>query len=223
MNPGLSSGQFNFGRNWTQRLSTQADAASGDEFATFLLGYPTSAFVDRNIDPAFYNYFYAGFFQDDFKVTNRLTLNLGLRWDYESPAVERYDRMVQSLDFTAASPIAAQAAGLNLKGAVQFANVGGAPRGSFARTRITGRPASASPIASVTKWVIRGGYGLYYLGQNATGANQGFSQRTNAVVTVNNLTPAVTLTNPFANQVNGQLLAAVGSFARRGQLPRPVP
>jgi hypothetical protein len=210
-NPGISSGQFNFGRNWTQRLSTQADATSGDEFATFLLGYPTSAFVDRNIDPAFSNRYYAGFFQDDFKVSKRLTVNLGLRWDYESPAVERFDRMVQSLDFNAPSPIAQQAAGLNLRGAVQFANLGGTPRGSFVPDKNNWAPRAGFAYRLGEKWVIRGGYGLYYLGQSATGSNQGYSQRTNAVVTVNNLTPAVTLTNPFSNQVNGQLLPAVGN------------
>ncbi len=211
LNPGVSSGQFNFARNWTQRLSTQADAASGDEFATFLLGYPSSAFVDRNIDPAFYNYFYAGFFQDDFKITNRLTLNLGLRWDYESPARERFDRMVQSLDFAAPSPIAAQATGLNLKGAVRFANVGGAPRGSFTPDKNNWAPRLGFAYRLGEKWVVRGGYGLFYLGQSATGSNQGYSQRTNAVVTVDDLRPAVTLANPFANQVNGQLLPAVGN------------
>lgn len=210
-NPGISSGQFNFGRNWTQRLSTQADATSGDEFATFLLGYPTTAFVDRNIDPAFSNYFYAGFFQDDFKVSKRLTINIGLRWDYESPSVERFDRMVQSLDFNAASPIAGQATGLNLKGEVRFANLGGTPRGSFVPDKNNWAPRIGFAFRPAEKWVIRGGYGLFFLGQSATGSNQGYSQRTNAVVTVNNLTPAVTLNNPFANQVGGQLLPAVGN------------
>ena len=61
------------------------------------------------------------------------------------------------------------------------------------------------------KWVVRGGYGLYYLGQNATGSNQGFSQRTNAIVSLDGLTPAVNLANAFAVQPGGQLLAAVGS------------
>ena len=210
-NPGLSSGQFNFGRNWTQRLSTQADATSGNEIATFLLGYPSAAFVDRNIDPAVSNFFYAGFFQDDFKVTNRLTLNLGLRWDYESPSVERYDRMVQALDFTASSPIAAQATGLNLKGAVRFANVGGAPRGSFIPDKNNWAPRVGFAYRLGEKWVVRGGYGLFYLGQSATGSNQGYSQRTNAIVTVNDLTPAVNLANPFANQVGGRLLPAIGN------------
>lgn len=168
LNPGTSSGQFSFGRNWTQRLSTQADATSGDEFATFLLGYPTSGFVDRNIDPAFKHYFYAGFFQDDFKVSNRLTVNLGLRWDYEAPPVERFDRMVQSLDFAAASPIAAQATGLNLKGAVRFANVGGAPSGSFIPDKNNFAPRVGFAYRLTEKWLVRGGYGMFYLGQDAT-------------------------------------------------------
>jgi hypothetical protein len=210
-NPGFAAGSYTFNRNWTQRISNQADAASGNEFATFLLGYPSSGFVDRNIDPAFSNRFYAGFFQDDFKITSRLTLNLGLRWDYESPAVERFDRMVQSLDFAATSPIAAQAAGLNLKGAVLFANNAGTPRGSFQPDRNNFAPRVGFAYRLWEKWVIRGGYGLFYLGQNATGSNQGYSQRTNATVTVNNLTPAVSLANAFTNQVGGRLLAAVGN------------
>ena len=209
--PGLASGAYTFGKNWTQAVSNRADATSGHELATMLLGYPTSGFVDRNIDPAYVHFFYAGFFQDDWKVSNRLTLNLGLRWDYESPMTERYDRMVQSIDFNAASPIAAQATGLNLKGAVRFANVGGAPRGSFAPDKNNFAPRAGFAYRIGEKTVVRGGYGLYVLGQNATGVNQGFSQRTNAVTTVDTLTPAVNLSNAFSNQVGGRLLSAVGA------------
>lgn len=210
-NPGFASGNYTFTRNWTQRISNQAEATSGNELATFLLGYPSSGFADRNIDPAFVNYFYAGFFQDDFKVTNRLTINMGLRWDYESPAYERYDRMVQALDFNAASPIAAQATGLNLKGAVKFAGQGGTPRGSFNPDKNNFAPRIGFAYRLGEKWVIRGGYGLFYMGQSATGSNQGYSQRTNVTTTVDNLRPAVTLNNAFTNQAGGRLLSAVGN------------
>ena len=58
---------------------------------------------------------------------------------------------------------------------------------------------------------VRGGYGLYYLGQSATGSNQGFSQTTTAVTTLDALRPAVTLANAFALSPNGQLLPPVGN------------
>ncbi|NWF84378.1 MAG: TonB-dependent receptor [Bryobacteraceae bacterium] len=212
LNPGLAAGAYTFGKNWTQAISNRADAVSGNELATFLLGYPTSAYVDRNIDPAYVHYFYAGFFQDDWKITSRLTVNLGLRWDYESPAVERYDRQVRGLDFNAPSPIAPQVKGLDLKGAVLFSNLNGQPRGVVMPDKNNWAPRVGAAYRIRDKWVIRGGYGLYYLGQSAAGPNNGYSQRTNAVVSVdNNLTPAVTTANAFALQPGGQLLAAVGN------------
>ena len=139
-NPGLASGFYNFGRNWTQARALQADAVSGNELATFLLGYPSGAAVDRNIDPAQFNFYYAMFFQDDWKVTPSLTLNVGLRWDYEAPVAERYDRQLGEFDFNAASPIASRAPGLNLRGAVNFSNLSGRPRGAFAADRNNFQP-----------------------------------------------------------------------------------
>jgi len=216
LNPGLAVGNYNFGKNWTQAVSNQTSATSGNEFATFLLGYPTSAAVDRNIDPAFTHFYYATFFQDDWKVSSRLTLNLGMRWDYEAPATERYDRMVRTVDITAPSPIAAGVTGINLNGQVLFANTSGQTRGSFNPDRNNFAPRLGAAYRLRDKWVLRGGYGLYYLGQNATGSNQGYSQTTNATVSTDNLIPAVNLSNAFSLQPGGQLLAAVGNSQGAG-------
>ncbi|MCS7024288.1 MAG: TonB-dependent receptor [Bryobacteraceae bacterium] len=211
-NPGFASGNYFFGRNWTQARALQPDAVSGNEVATFLLGYPTSGVVDRNIDPAVSNYYWAFFFQDDFKVTRRLTLNLGLRWDYEAPAVERYDRALRGMDFNAPSPIANRVQGLTLRGAIQFANRDGQPRGAFEPDRNNWQPRIGAAYRIGEKWVVRGGYGLYYLGQNEIGAAQGFSQPTSVIASVDGgLTPAVNLSNPFANQPGGRLLEPVGA------------
>ncbi len=168
INPGNASGAYTFGKTWTQANASSASATSGNEVATFLLGDPTAASVDRNFNTAFTHFYYAGFFQDDWKLTSRLTVNLGLRWDYESPATERYNRMIDGLDLAAASPIASQVQGLSLKGAVLFAGVGGQPRGTVNPDKNNFAPRIGVAFQPWDKWVIRGGYGLYYLGQSAT-------------------------------------------------------
>jgi len=209
-NPGNASGFYNFGKNWTQARANTPDSISGDELATFLLGHPTTASVDRGIDTAFRNRYYAMFIQDDWKISSRLTLNIGLRYDYESPLVERYDRMLRGFDFN--SPAAISAPGLNLTGGVQFAANGGNPRTAFNRDRNNIQPRIGVAYQLAPKWVLRGGYGLYYLGQNESGATQGFSRATSAIVTTDgSLTPAASLTNAFANLPGGNLLSPIGN------------
>lgn len=211
LNPGMASGQYNFDKNWTQAIVNKPDATSGNEIASFLIGVPQTATIDRNIDPAFVHFYYTTFFQDDWKITKRLTLNLGLRWDYETPATERYNRMLIGLDLNKPSPIASQVQGLALNGQALFAGVNGNGKGAFAPDRNNFGPRVGAAYALSDKWVVRGGYGLYYLGQAETGPNQGFSNTTNAITTIDGLTPAVSLQNAFALLPGGQLLAPVGS------------
>ena len=208
--PGLASGSFIFDENWTQANAIQSSAGSGDEIATFLLGYPSEALVDQQIAPAYQNHYYAAFIQDDWKLSNRLTMNLGLRWDFEAPPKERYDRQLRGFGFNEASPINSLVPELNLLGGVYFAGVNGQPRAAFDSDKNNFQPRVGAAYRIADKWVVRGGYGLYYLGQDATGSSQGFSQRTNAVVSEDGgLTPAVTLANPFTNL--GGLIDPVGS------------
>ncbi len=210
-NAGLASGAYSFGKNWTQANASTADALSGNEIATFMLGYPTSAYVDRNIDPAYGHKYFALFFNDDYKLSKKLTLNLGLRWDLEMPKTERYNRMLRQFDINTASPIASQVTGLTLKGVPTFAAVSN-PRSAFDPDKNNFQPRVGMAYRLCDKWVLRGGYGLYYIGQGDWGATSGFTRQTVATVSTDgNLTPAVTLTNAFANQPNGQLLKAIGS------------
>jgi outer membrane receptor protein involved in Fe transport len=78
--PGQGSGTFSFDQNFTRLDPGISDTRTGNAFASFLLGYPSSASltVSTPID-GFFRY-YAGYVQDDFRLSPALTLNLGVRY-----------------------------------------------------------------------------------------------------------------------------------------------
>ncbi|WP_321472141.1 carboxypeptidase regulatory-like domain-containing protein [uncultured Paludibaculum sp.] len=84
----LYGGQVNFDAS-----NTGNGVATGEGIATLILGNVTGFQVKTVRIPYYYRWrYYAGYFQDDFKVTPRLTLNLGLRYQVETPRSEKYDR-----------------------------------------------------------------------------------------------------------------------------------
>jgi outer membrane receptor protein involved in Fe transport len=131
--------------------------------------------------------------QDDFQVTPRLTLNLGLRYELEQPLTERDDRLVAGFAFDQPNPIesAAQANyarhpipelpvdSFRVRGGLTWAGHNGLGRSPF-----RGETNNVMPRAGVAfQWfeatVLRAGYGMYYdsIGVNTTRALQtGFSQ-----------------------------------------------
>jgi len=213
LQPGAADGNYTFSKAWTQANPLRADAQSGNEFASFLLGVPASGSVDHNIDPAYRNYYYAAFVQDDWKLSSALTLNLGLRWDDETPRTERYNRMVRGFAFDQASPIAGQVPGLDLKGGLLYAGSSGEDRLAFNPDKKHVEPRAGIAWRFAPKWVMRAGYGLAYLGQSAQGPNTGFTQPTPLIASTDGgLTPAMSLGNPFpSNLYPTGLLKPIGS------------
>ena len=198
INPGFGSGNYSFAKNWSQRNARQADATSGNEFASFLLGYPASGSVDKNVNPAFSWRYYSAFLQDDWKLNHKLTLNIGFRWDYEAPLTERFNRQVRSFAFDQPATIASQVQGLTLKGGIVYAGTSGESRQAFNRDLNNFQPRAGIAYKITDKLVFRGGYGLAYLGQNARGPLTGFNRSTSIVASVDGgLTPRVTFTNAF--------------------------
>jgi hypothetical protein len=122
-NYGNQSGRFTFSDMWTRQRYNSGDFGTGSSFASFLLGLPggcsclaSGGEFPRNAN-RFNSQHYSGlFFQNDWRVTSKLTLNMGLRWDLEQPWTERFDRMVTNFDPNAINPIsdAAQAAYANI-------------------------------------------------------------------------------------------------------------
>lgn len=78
---------------------------SGDAWATMLVGALDNNTLIQSLPTQLHrNTFYSLYFQDDFKVTQRLTLNLGLRYEYESPMVDPQNRLSRFLDLNAPIP-----------------------------------------------------------------------------------------------------------------------
>jgi outer membrane receptor protein involved in Fe transport len=92
-----------------------------------LLGYPTRG--QMTIVTGFNDFirYYGGFVQDDYRVTPKLTLNLGLRLEYESGIGEENNKLVVGFNPNVPSPLQSQVTGLNIPGQVEYAGVNGNP------------------------------------------------------------------------------------------------
>jgi hypothetical protein len=139
-------------------------AFTGNSFDDFLLGYPATASIAYgNADKYFRQSWVDGFVNDDWRIKSNLSINFGLRWDFQAPVDEKYNRLVNlniGSGFTSAEPVCATAhPGCNL-----LASQAGYPdslvrpnyRELQPRVGIAWRPL---PQRST---VVRAGYGLYY-------------------------------------------------------------
>jgi hypothetical protein len=126
---------------------TFTGATTGSDFAGFLLGIPdASSIAFGNADKYFRQRFHSAFLTDDWRMSGSLTINAGLRWEYETPGSELRGRLVNldiARDFSSVAPVVGN-------GLVQPDRFGIQPRVSFAW-----RPVAASSL------IVRGGYGIY--------------------------------------------------------------
>jgi len=84
-----ASGSYAFNAGFTQADPLRAAANAGNSFASFLLGLPASGSVQYFPAVSLKQAYYGGYVQDDIRLTTNLTLNLGLRYDVETPKNER--------------------------------------------------------------------------------------------------------------------------------------
>ena len=207
-----------FAANFTQGPDPLvASGNAGVPFATFLLGTGSGNVTSSAPGLAHLYHYYGFFFQDDWKVTSRLTLNLGIRYDYTAPWTERYNRQT-TLDFNSTSPL--RVPGLNLSGGLSFPGVGGMPRGQYDPDRNNVAPRFGFAFKAARDTVVRGGFGMFYGPPTGGGYNgnavpiSGFQTSTPWVGSVDGITPTNYFSNPFPNG----FVFATGSSAGLGTL-----
>ncbi|HMJ61187.1 MAG TPA: TonB-dependent receptor, partial [Bryobacteraceae bacterium] len=164
--PDFPSGNFAFTRAYTQGPDpAAASATAGYGLATFLLGAPTGGSFSVGPSLAASQKSYNIYLQDDWKVTRNFTLNLGARWEYQTPYSERYNHLAY-FDAGATDPIT------GLRGVLSFTNSANRYQSNPNQTNVAPRVGLAYSFLPNT--VFRAGYGIFYLpGSGGVGASPG--------------------------------------------------
>jgi len=216
--------------------SPSSPSGMGQGYAAFLLGVPSSGYVDWNDSQAIQSTYYGFYLQDSWRVTPRLTLNYGLRYEYQGPVTERYNRSVRDFDFAAQQAIASQVLAnyaakpipelpvsqFQVRGGVTFAGVGGQPRELYHGNKLNFSPRFGFSFQASNATVIRGGYGIYFLpmGQPArmNPYQTGYNLRTNVIPTLDNgQTWVASLANLFPSGVTRPPGNSLGAATYLGQ------
>lgn len=235
---GNVSPRLDFGQTYTRGpLDNSPVAPAGQGLASMLFGIPTGGYVDLNDSRAESSRFYGFFLQDDWRVTSKLTLNLGVRWEYESPVKERYDRATRDFDFRVVNPIQEQAraqyarapipelpvAEFRTLGGVTFLGRGGNPRSVRDPYYRALMPRAGFAYQFTPRTVVRGGYGIFFglLGADFSDVSQpGFDQRTTVVASLNNgQTYVASISNPLPFGLEKPKGAAGGLETYLGRAP----
>ncbi len=212
---------FSFAQTFTQGPNPTAAAAAGTGFgfAAFMLGtaggnYSRAAALAMQVK------YYGGYLQDDWKLTDKLTLNLGVRYEYESPRTDRYNQLT-NFDFNARPPLTA--ADLTPRGALSFAGVNGNPREQWNPDRNNIAPRIGFAWNVTPKTVVRGGGGIFYAALTGVGGASGsfgvsgFEAATAMVSSLDGVRPLNYLDNPYPTGINQPTGSSLGAATLLGQ------
>lgn len=168
LNRPIISGRYSFSTTGT---GMPGKSKTGYGFASYLLGWVNSFSLRETEELDRYSWYLAWYLQDDWKLTPNLTLNLGLRWETDTPVTDKNHRS-NGFDRNQINPVS------GTPGVVKFAGVDGWPDSPYytdwnnfgPRFGFAWRPRGSN------RWVIRGGYGIFYEGPStsANAASLGF-------------------------------------------------
>jgi hypothetical protein len=237
LNPSRQAGEYAFRGNFVRERDNASDLF-GMDLAAFMLGAVTGGSIDR-VSPRLNHTLYHGVFvQDDWRITDKLTVNLGLRYEYEGATTDSQNRGSRGFDPNAAVSIEAAAkaqyaaspiaevpvSAFNVRGGLQFPD--DSNRGFWNADGNNVQPRVGFAYSVNSKTAIRGGIGLYMVPFIISSTAQpGFARNTSIQPTQDvGLTLQATLANPFHNGVLDPVGNTLGADTFLGQgLPRTAP
>jgi hypothetical protein len=208
--PSVNPGAYTFSSIFTGASNTTV-LGSGASLASMLLGYPASGSVSTSVALSDVVNYYGGFVQDDFRITTKLTLNVGLRLEHESGLHSPNNGLIAGFNPSVPNPIQSQVKGITTNGVIEYAGQNGFGTNATHPNAVKFVPRVGFAYAIDSKTSIRGGYGLFWA-PFAFGLFSpiGYTQSTPYVASNdNNATPAGSIGNPFP----GGILAPAGNGA----------
>jgi hypothetical protein len=196
-----SHGSFSINQTFTQGPNpSQASTTAGNSLSALLLGLLNSGSLSSEPSVSHRSSYTAVFLQDDWRVSRRLTLNPGLRYEIGRPRTERHDRMT-IFDLGAPSPIAGKVPGFpDLRGAMLVRGPGDRRAVATDYNNVGPRFGAAYHLFRQTS--LRAGYGIFY-GTTAIDSNvssnflYGIAGVTNVIASYDGLRPLPVLSDPF--------------------------
>ncbi|WP_263417481.1 TonB-dependent receptor [Terriglobus albidus] len=202
------NGFFTFNNTFTAINANSKNVgglATGADIADLLLGYPTTGQVQIASKIALNVPYHAFYIQDDYRLTSRLTLNAGLRYEYEPGVHERNNKYAIGFDRTVSNPISSTS-GVATKGGIMFAGQNGYPTTCCNNSNTKFAPRIGLVYSLDQKTVVRAGYGVFYAPiyySTSASLAPGYVSTTSYVASNDsNNTPANSLANPYPNGIN---------------------
>ncbi|MEO7652634.1 MAG: hypothetical protein ABIZ80_19415, partial [Bryobacteraceae bacterium] len=224
-NSGNPAGTYAYNRNFTRGPDpNRFYADSGSGIASMLLGSAATGSIPYVAGVSIQNLYYAGFFQDDIRLAKNLTLNIGLRYETESPYDERRNQ-INWFDTNIPSPVK-NSQFPNLTGGLRFAAVDGNGRYVYQWDKNNIAPRVGLAYTLTPRTVIRAGAGVFYapldITTNAVGStpSAGYSSTSPMLASLDGgFTPNRSFSNPFPEGLLQPSRNSLGASTFLGQAP----
>lgn len=212
-------GTFSFDDTFTRANPTKGGDGTGSDLASLLLGYASGGSVQTSTKLYTNVHYYAGYVHDDIRFSSKLSLNVGVRYEWETGIGETNDNYVVGFDRNAASPLLAGTPN-QPKGVLMFAGQNGSPTTCCNPSGTKFSPRLGAAYSLDSKTTLRGGYGVFYAPTRyALDASlaPGYTQQTSYIFSNDGgVTPAASLANPFPNGIQKPVGNTLGGLTGIG-------